>query len=86
MQLNIAAEADDIAQQRYKTSIETFLIGKINTLDLNDAQTSKDDAKQKHISELYKYWYYYYQIRSLTLFDFQKNTTLDAEFAEIVKR
>ncbi len=86
MQLNIASEADDIAQQRYKTSIETFLIGKINTLDLNDAQTSKDDAKQKHISELYKYWYYYYQIRSLTLFDFQKNTTLDAEFAEIVKK
>lgn len=86
MQLNIASEADDIAQQRYKTSIETFLIGKINTLDLNDAQTSKDDAKQKHISELYKYWYYYYQIRSLTLFDFQKNKTLDAEFAEIVKK
>ena len=86
MQLNIATEADDIAQQRYKTSIETFLIGKINTLDLNDAQTSKDDARQKHISELYKYWYYYYQIRSLTLFDFQKNTTLDAEFDEIVKK
>ncbi|WP_321517707.1 TolC family protein [uncultured Bacteroides sp.] len=86
MQLNIATEADDIARQRYKTSIETFLIGKINTLDLNDAQTSKDDARQKHISELYKYWYYYYQIRSLTLYDFQKNTTLDAEFEAIVKK
>ena len=85
MQLNIATEADDIAQQRYKTSIETFLIGKINTLDLNDAQISKDDAKQKHITELYKYWYYYYQIRSLTLYDFQRNTTLDTEFDEIVK-
>jgi len=85
MQLNIATEADDIAQQRYKTSIETFLIGKINTLDLNDAQISKDDAKQKHITELYKYWYYYYQIRSLTLYDFQRNATLDTEFDEIVK-
>ena len=31
-QLAIAKEADLIAQQRYKTSIETFLIGKINTL------------------------------------------------------
>lgn len=86
MQLNIATEADTIAQQRYKTSIETFMMGKINTLDLNDAQTNKDDAKQKHISELYKYWYYFYQIRSLTLYDFQKNTTLDAEFDEIVKK
>lgn len=85
-QLSIAGEADVIAQQRYKTSIETFMIGKINTLDLNDAQTSKDEARQKHISELYLYWYYYYQIRSLTLYDFNAGTTLDAEFEEIIKK
>ncbi|GCB37271.1 membrane protein [Bacteroides faecalis] len=85
-QLNIAWEADKIAQQRYKTSIETFLIGKINTLDLNDAQTSKDEARQKHVSELYLYWYYYYQIRSLTLYDFNSNTTLDAAFEKIIKQ
>lgn len=72
-QLSIAKEADIIAQQRYKTSIETFLIGKINTLDLNDAQNSKDQARQKHISELYNYWSYFYQIRSLTLWDFERD-------------
>lgn len=83
-QLEIAKEADVIAQKRYKTSIETFLIGKINTLDLNDAQNSKDEARQKHISELYYYWYYYYQIRSLTLWDFRSNTELEADFDEIV--
>lgn len=84
-QLTIAEEADKIAQQRYKTSIETFLIGKINTLDLNDAQTSKDDARQKHISELYSYWSYYYQIRSLTLWDFRLNEELEADFEEIIR-
>ncbi len=83
-QLAIAKEADLIAQQRYKTSIETFLIGKINTLDLNDAQNSKDAARQKHISELYYYWYYFYQIRSLTLWDFRTNTELEADFDEII--
>ena len=85
-QLAIAKEADLIAQQRYKTSIETFLIGKINTLDLNDAQSSKDAARQKHISELYYYWYYFYQIRSLTLWDFRTNTELEADFDEIVRQ
>lgn len=85
-QLGIAKEADLIAQQRYKTSIETFLIGKINTLDLNDAQNSKDAARQKHISELYSYWYYFYQIRSLTLWDFARNTDLEADFDEIVRK
>ena len=85
-QLAIAKEADLIAQQRYKTSIETFLIGKINTLDLNDAQSSKDAARQKHISELYYYWYYFYQIRILTLWDFRTNTELEADFDEIVRQ
>ena len=82
-QLSIAKEADIIAQQRYKTSIETFLIGKINTLDLNDAQNSKDQARQKHISELYNYWSYFYQIRSLTLWDFERDTELEVDFEEV---
>ena len=85
-QLKIAGEADKIAQERYKISIETFLIGKINTLDLNDAQNSKDNARQKRISELYYYWYYFYQIRSLTLWDFGTNTELDADFDDIVRQ
>ena len=85
-QLNIADEADQIAQQRYKTNVETFMIGRISTLDLNDAQVSKDEARQKHISELFYYWYYYYQLRSLTLWDFEKNTNIDADFEAIVRR
>jgi outer membrane protein TolC len=82
-QLDIADEADAIAQQRYKTNVETFMIGRISTLDLNDAQVSKDEARQKHISELFYYWYYYYQLRSLTLWDFEKNTNIDADFEAI---
>ena len=85
-QLNIANEADHIAQQRYKTNVETFMIGRISTLDLNDAQVSKDEARQKHISELYAYWYYYYQLRRLTLWDFEKNTNIDADFEAIIKK
>ena len=85
-QLNIAQEADLIAEKRYRTSVEPFMIGKISTLDLNDAQNSKDEARQKHISELYYYWYYFYQIRSLTLWDFERNTELEADFEDIVKR
>lgn len=84
-QLGIASEADVIAEKRYKTSVETFMIGKISTLDLNDAQNSKDEARQKHISELYYYWYYFYQLRSLTLWDFERNTELEADFEDIIK-
>ena len=85
-QLEIATEVDTLAEKRYHTSIETFMIGKIDILDLNDAQSSKDDAKQKHIQELYYYWYYFYNIRSVTLYDFMNRCNLDADFEAIVKR
>ena len=84
-QLEIAEEADEIAQKRYQTSIETFMIGKINILDLNDAQQSKDDAKQKHIQELYGFWSYFYNVR-VTLYDFLNDRNLDADFEEIVRK
>lgn len=83
-QLHIANMADSIAERRYKTNVKTFMIGKISTLDLNDSQTSKDEARQKHINELFYYWYYYYQIRSLTLWDFNTNTGIDADIEKIV--
>lgn len=40
-QLDIARRADEIAAQRYATNVETFMIGRISTLDLNDSQTKK---------------------------------------------
>ncbi|MCF0202849.1 MAG: TolC family protein, partial [Bacteroidaceae bacterium] len=73
-------------QKRYNTNVETFVIGRISTLDLNDAQTSKDEARLKHITELYSYWSYYYQLRSLTLWDFEKNTDINADFEMICER
>lgn len=85
-QLDIAEEADKIAEKRYNTSVETFMIGRISTLDLNDARDSKDEARQQHISELYSYWYYFYQIRSLTLWDFERNTELEADFEAVVRQ
>lgn len=85
-QLNIADTADKIAQKRYNTNVETFMVGKISTLDLNDSQTKKDEARQKHINELFYYWYYYYQLRSLTLWDFSGNTGIDADFEKIIRQ
>ena len=35
-QLDIARRADEIAAQRYATNVETFMIGRISTLDLNE--------------------------------------------------
>lgn len=84
-QLAISLRADEIALRRYDSSVETFMIGKISALDLNDSQTSKDAARLKYLSELFSFWYYYYQLRSLTLWDFSDNSTINADIEKILK-
>jgi outer membrane protein TolC len=84
-QLEIANETDRIAQKRYETSIEAFVLGKIDVLNLNDAQASKDEARRKYIEQIYLLWAYYYQIRSITLYDFANKRELYADYDAIVK-
>lgn len=84
-QLAISLRADEIALRRYDSSVETFMIGKISALDLNDSQTSKDAARLKYLSELFSFWYYYYQLRSLTLWDFSDNSPINADIEKILK-
>lgn len=83
-QLENASRADEIARKRYGTNVETFLVGKISTLDLNDSQTRKDQARQQYINEMYYWWYYYYRIRSLTLWDYIGNSGITLDLDEII--
>lgn len=84
-QLSIAIKINEIANLRYQTNFDTFLIGKISTLDLNDSQSKKDESKRKYINELYKFWNYWYQIRSLTLYDYEHGSDINADIEKICK-
>ena len=84
-QLRIACEADTIARRRYHTNVETFKIGSISTLELSDAQKAKDQARQNRIQQLFNYWYYYYQIRSIALWDFERGCELTADIEKLIK-
>lgn len=76
-QYRLAYSACDIAQRRYDSMVETFLTGRISTLDLTDAQQAKDRARAKLLDELRLWWSYYYQLRSLTLHDPATDIPLD---------
>ena len=80
----IAAKADEVAQRRYETNVKTFMVGKISVLDLNDSQVKKDEARSDYIQQLYNYWYYYYQLRSLTLWDYQSSTPLESDIKHLL--
>lgn len=84
-QLELARRADEIARSRYETNVETYLIGMISTLDLNDSRVKKDEARRQYVSELYLFWDYYYQIRSLTLWDYGSGSGIDSDFDDILR-
>ena len=84
--MNVASRADTIAMKRYHTNVETFMVGKISTLELNDSQSKKDASRSDYIVELFLYWYYYYQLRSLTLWDFATGTSIESDIEKIVRR
>ena len=75
--VNLAHHADSIAQLRYETAFSTFVMERINVLDINAAQVERDNAKRKYINELYLSWLYYYLLRQITLFDFDNNSDIN---------
>ncbi len=84
-QLSIAARTNEIARKRYDTNVQTYLIGKISTLDLNDSQSKKDESMRQYVNELYKFWSYWYQIRSLTLYDYEHRSDINADIDKLVR-
>jgi hypothetical protein len=83
-QVAIASKADTIADLRYEVSKQRFLIGKIDVLDLNVALEEKDVARRGFVQALRNYWDYYYNLRGLTLYDWQRDIKLVEDFDELL--
>ena len=83
-QLALARESDRVASARYRTSVESFLIGRMSVLELNDARDAKDLARQDYVQQLYYYWFYYYNIRSVTLWDYATGTPVTTDLDTVL--
>jgi outer membrane protein TolC len=84
-QVAIAAKSDTVAMKRYEVTKQRFLIGKIAVLDLNDADSRKDQNKRAYIQSLQNYWNYFYNIRALTLYDFVNRKPLETEYEKLIE-
>jgi outer membrane protein TolC len=84
-QVAIAAKSDTVAMKRYEVTKQRFLIGKIAVLDLNDADSRKDQNKRAYVQALQDYWTYFYNMRSLTLFDFINRKPLEVDYEKLVQ-
>lgn len=84
-QVATAAKSDTVAMKRYEVTKQRFLIGKIDVLDLNDADTRKDENRRAYVQSLQNYWNYFYNLRALTLFDFINRRPLETDYDELIQ-
>ena len=84
--VRIAARTDETAIRRNEVARRLYLLGKSTILDLNASITEKDKARRNYIEALYNYWSLYYTLRSLTLFDFEKNTILTENYDLLIEQ
>lgn len=81
--VNIAARTDHTAQRRAEVARKLYLLGKSSVLDLNASITEKDTARRSYITALYNYWSLYYALRSITLYDFEKERPLAEDLERV---
>jgi outer membrane protein TolC len=69
----------------FEVTKQRFLIGRISVLELNNADTRKDQNRRAYVQSLQNYWSYYYNIRSLALFDFVNRRPLETDFEKLLQ-
>ena len=74
-----------LSAERYGLMMEKFRRGNASVLEMNAAQSEKDTALSRYVSDLSDFWNYYYKIRQLTLFDFIEGKDLDVSYEEMIE-
>ena len=72
-QVVLTAKADSIASEKYQIANERYILGNLSITDLSIAFQEKDQAKRDFIFALRDFWGAHYQLRYLSLYDFEKN-------------
>jgi outer membrane protein TolC len=83
-QVRIAAKSDTVAMKMFEVTKQRFLIGNVDVLELNNADTKKDENKRGYIQALQEYWTFYYNLRSLTLYNFEAGKPIEYDFDELI--
>jgi outer membrane protein TolC len=72
-QVALSARADSIATEKYGIAKDRYVLGNLSITDLGIAFEEKDQAKRDYVTALRDLWSAYYELRYLSLYDFEKN-------------
>jgi len=75
-QVALAKRAYDVSIKRQDITRKRYYIGKIGITDLNIAIADQETARRSYVQALRNFWLAYYDIRRITLYDFEKGQPL----------
>ena len=78
-QVLLASRAYEVAQKRLGITRERYRIGTILVTDLNLAIREEAEARRGYINALRSFWLAYFELRLLTLYDFENGVPLVRE-------
>jgi len=76
-QIQLTDKAEKIAAEKYKIASERYVLGNLSITDLSIAFQENDRAKRDYVSSLRDFWAAYYQLRYLSLYDFEQNKKIN---------
>lgn len=85
-QCKTAQKAREISNERYEIMKQRFEDGAISVTELNTALDEAENSKARYISQLQTYWIDFYTLRHITLYDWQRNIKLIADFDKIIEK
>ncbi len=75
-QVDLALRAYDVARRQLEITRQRYRIGKIAIADLNISISQEASARAAYVSALRDFWLAYYDLRRLTLYDFENQQSL----------
>lgn len=75
-QVKLSKRAYEAGIKREDITRKRYLIAKIGITELNIAISEKEQARQNYVLALQKFWLAYYELRTLTLYDFATDRSL----------
>ena len=75
-QVELALRAYDVSQKRQELTRNRYYIGKIGITELGIAISEQESARRGYMNALRSFWLAFYELRQITLYDFERNISL----------
>lgn len=76
----LSGRAYELAVDNYSDALDEFSEGKLTVTELSQIRGTRDSARMSYIGNVSRFWQQYYQLRSITLWDYIDGQPVSCDF------